>query len=129
MKGVFREPHVTITIKNLRLQVILGVNESERHTEREVVVNLRLDYDASRAAASDSLADAIDYKDLRDRVLQVAKHTKFNLIESLVECIGGELRNDARVTSYSLEIDKPGALRLADSVSVAASWNRHATSV
>ena len=113
---------MTISIKNLRLQVILGVNEPERHTIREVVVNLRLDYDASRAAKSDSLADAIDYKGIRDRVLAVAGNTTFFLIESLVECIGTELRGDPRVTAYHIEIDKPGALRLADSVSVSASW-------
>ena len=115
---------VTITIRNLRLQVILGVNESERHIVREVVVNLRLEFDGAKAAASDNLADTIDYKALRDRILDVAKDTKFHLIEALVEHIGTELRRDARITSYFLEIDKPGALRLADSVSVSATWNR-----
>ena len=113
---------MTITIRNLRLQVILGANESERHTAREIVINLRLDYDASTAAKSDHLSDALDYKELRDRVMAVARDTKFHLIEALVECIGTELRRDKRVTGYHMEIDKPGALRLADSVAVSASW-------
>ena len=115
---------MTITFRNLRLQVILGVNESERHTVRDAVVNLTLDYDASKAAASDQLADAIDYKSIRDRILKVTRDSKFHLIEALVECIGAELRQDQRIQRYHIEIDKPGALRLVDSVSVATSWQR-----
>lgn len=115
---------MTIFIKNLRLQVILGVNESERTTVRDVVVNLKVEYDASPAVASDMLTDAIDYKVIRDRIIDVTRGTEYRLLESLAECISAEVRREPRVQRLELEVAKPGALRLADSVSVMATWQR-----
>jgi D-erythro-7,8-dihydroneopterin triphosphate epimerase len=115
---------VTISIKNLRLQVVLGVNPRERTTVRDVVVNLKAEYDARPAVVSDSLADALDYSQIRDRILAVTRDTSFHLLESLAACIGDELRREPRLRKLHLEVDKPGALRLADSVSITASWER-----
>jgi FolB domain-containing protein len=120
MKG----PVMTIFIKNLRLQVILGVHESERTTVRDVVVNLKVEYDAAPAVASDMLADAIDYKVIRDRIIGVTRGTEYRLLESLAECISAEVRRESRVQRLELEVAKPGALRLADSVSVISAWKR-----
>jgi FolB domain-containing protein len=115
---------MTVAIKNLRLQVILGVNEAERTTVRDVVVNLHADYDARDAASTDRIEDALDYRELRNRIIGVTRDTKYHLLESLAECISAELRRDTRVTKLRLEVDKPGALRLAESVSVSLGWER-----
>src|SRR5215831_18188921 len=103
---------MTVSIKNLRLQTILGVNPVERTTVRDIIVNLRLDYDATAAAASDNLADAIDYKEIRNRVIAIVRASDCRLIEALAARIVDELKCEPRVQKLDLEIDKPGALRL-----------------
>ncbi len=55
-----------LSIKNLRVATVLGVYEEERHAERDVVINLRIDYDHRDALRTDSLEDALDYKEIRD---------------------------------------------------------------
>jgi FolB domain-containing protein len=62
-----------ILIKNLRVQGVLGVNDWERTTLREIVVNVILFTDTRRTTQSDDIANCIDYS-------QVVKN-----IRSLIE--------------------------------------------
>jgi D-erythro-7,8-dihydroneopterin triphosphate epimerase len=115
---------MVIRIKNLRVSTILGVYEKERLAERDVVVNARIEYDAQRAQATDSLDDALDYTQLRDRIVNVVEGTRFRLIETLANSIVQELTEDARILKLRVEVDKPNALRHADSVSAIIDWER-----
>ena len=113
-----------IRIKNLRLSGILGVYEEERRAERNIVINARIEYDASEALRTDALEDALDYKLIRDRIMKVVTETKYRLIETLAGHIIEELSADPRITAMRVEVDKPHALRLAESVSASVSWER-----
>jgi FolB domain-containing protein len=115
---------MTIKIRNLRLETVLGVADSERSGPREVFVNVQIEYDAADATKSDSLVDALDYKDIHRVLAEVASNGQFKLIETLVDRMAAKLAHDQRVIRFSLEVDKPGALRMAESVSVATSWKR-----
>lgn len=116
---------MVICIKNLRVSGILGVYEEERRTERDIVINARVEYDARDAIRTDALEDALDYKQIRDRIQKVVAETKFKLLETLADRIVKELTNDARILKLEMEIDKPKALRLTDSVSAIIHWERH----
>ena len=116
---------MVICIKNLRVSGILGVYEEERQTERDIVVNARLEYNAQDAIRTDALEDALDYKLIRDGIQKVVAETKFKLLETLADRIVKELTIDARILKLELEIDKPKALRLTDSVSAIIHWERH----
>ena len=115
---------MVICIKNLRVSIILGVYEEERHRERDVIINARLEYNAQNALKTDSIEDALDYKQLRDHIVSVVSVTKFKLLETLADRLLQELIKDARILKVQLEIDKPNALRLADSVSAIVTWER-----
>ena len=116
---------MVICIKNLRVSGILGVYEEERRTERDIVINARLEYSAQDAIRTDSLEDALDYKVIRDRIQKVVAETKFKLLETLADRTVKELMTDARILKLEMEIDKPKALRLTDSVSAIINWERH----
>jgi D-erythro-7,8-dihydroneopterin triphosphate epimerase len=116
---------MVICIKNLRVSGILGVYEEERQTERDIVVNARLEYNAQNAIRTDALEDALDYKVIRDGIQKVVAETKFKLLETLADRIVKELTSDTRILKLELEIDKPRALRLTDSVSAIIHWERH----
>jgi len=115
---------MVICIHRLRANGVLGVYDRERNAEREVIVNIRLEYDATRPAVTDSIDDALDYQHVHDAIVQVIKTSKHRLIETLAEQILQSLRSDTRVTNIELEVEKPGALSSADSVSVLAGWKR-----
>jgi FolB domain-containing protein len=115
---------VVVCIKNLRLSAILGVYDHERHAERDIVVNARMEYDPRAAVRTDALEDALDYKQIRDRIVSVVSGTKFKLIETLADGIVKELVKDPRILKLRLEVDKPKALRLTDSVSVIVRWKK-----
>jgi D-erythro-7,8-dihydroneopterin triphosphate epimerase len=117
---------MVICIKNLRVSSILGVYEEERRAERDIIINVRIEYDAKDALRTDSLEDALDYKQVRDRIVNFVEGTKFKLIEKLADGIVQQLIADARILKLQLEVDKPHALRLAESVSAIIHWERHA---
>ena len=117
-----------ICIKNLRVSSILGVYEEERRKERDIIINVRLEYDANAALVTDGLEDALDYKRVRDRIVNFVEGTQFKLLEKLADGILQELIKDQRVCMVELEVDKPHALRLAESVSAILHWRRNPTS-
>jgi D-erythro-7,8-dihydroneopterin triphosphate epimerase len=113
-----------VCIKNLRVSGILGVYEEERRAERDIVINVRVEYDATQAIATDALEDALDYKQVRDTIVNFVQRTRFKLIEKLADGITQELTRDTRILKVHIEVDKPRALRLAESVSAVLEWER-----
>jgi D-erythro-7,8-dihydroneopterin triphosphate epimerase len=115
---------MVICIKNLRVSSILGVYEEERRTERDIVINIRFEYDSDTALQSDAIEDAIDYKQVRDSIVNFVTGTQFMLIEKLADGTVQELASDSRIRKLHVEVDKPHALRLAESVSAIIDWER-----
>ena len=113
-----------IRIKNLRLRTVIGVYEWERVQPQEVLLNIDLEFDGTRAGQSDRLEDTIDYKALKRRVLDEVEASSFQLLERLATRVLEIIHEDPRIHSARVEIDKPGALRFADSVSVEVSFQR-----
>jgi len=115
-----------ICVKNLRVSSILGVYEEERRAERDIVINVRVKYNADAALRTDAIEDALDYKQIRDRIVNFVTGTQFKLLEKLADGILQELIQDSRIARVHLEVDKPHALRLAESVSAIIEWERGA---
>jgi len=115
---------MTIRIKNLRCRTIIGVHDWEREREQLVIVNVELEFDGTRAAESDRIADTVDYKAIKTAILDEVEKSSFLLLEKLASYILGIVMRDERVTAVTVEVDKPHALRFADSVSVSVSGRR-----
>jgi D-erythro-7,8-dihydroneopterin triphosphate epimerase len=114
----------TIRIKDLRLRTYIGFNDEEKTKKQDVVVNIHLKYDASRAAESDSVADACNYKTLTKQIIALVEQGNFDLLEKMAADIIKLIEKMDIVLQAHVEIDKPHALRFADSVSVAMSYQR-----
>ena len=115
---------MVIRIKNLRLRTIIGVEDWERVCPQEIIVNVEMEFDGSTAAVSDKLQDAIDYSELKRRMIAQAEPARFFLLERLADFILKIVMEDHRITRAVVEVDKPHALRFADSVSVVTSAKR-----
>lgn len=114
-----------IRIKNLRLRTIVGVFDWERQTPQDVVINIQLECDGRPAAQSDDLADAVDYKAIKRRVIEVVEASRCQLLERLASQVLDAVMSDPKVANATVEIDKPGALRFCDSVSVSCNARRN----
>lgn len=112
----------TVTIKDLQAQATLGVFDWEKTAPRQIIYNVTLEVEAPKAAKSDQIEDTVDYAAIEAALLTHATSQPFQLIEKLAtESCDLLLRLDPRIKQVTVEIDKPGALRCAQSVSVRAS--------
>lgn len=107
-----------IHIANLRLRTIIGIYDWEKENKQDVIINITIEFDGSKAGKSDNIEDTIDYKNITKEIIRYVENGKFNLIEKLVGGIGDIVMNDKRILKSTTTVDKPGALRFTDSVSV-----------
>ena len=107
-----------INIKNLRLRTYIGFNPDEKEKKQDVILNIEIAYRADEAVLEDQVENALDYKQITKSIISHVENGRFLLLEKLVGdvlelCSSNPLVKEARVT-----IDKPHALRFADSVSL-----------
>jgi dihydroneopterin aldolase len=105
-----------IYIKDLRVQTIIGIFDWERKTKQEVSIDMEFPFDCKKAAASDSIDDALDYKVITKAVIKFVEESSFQLQETLAEGIAALIKDNFDVESLKLRISKPGALRGAKDV-------------
>ena len=107
-----------IRIKDLRLRTTIGIHDWEREHPQDVVVNAGIVFDGRAAALSDEIADTVDYKSMTKAIIAQVEGSSWNLLEKLASRLLETVLADPRVESAWIEVDKPHALRFADSVSV-----------
>lgn len=114
----------TIKIKNLRLRTYIGINEEEIKNKQDVVVNVKIHYDAQRATDSDNMDDALNYKTVTKSIIKLVEDNRFSLLEKLTADVLDIAAEHHWVTYAEVEVDKPHALRFSDSVSLTLSCNK-----
>ena len=118
---------VKITIENLRLRTIIGINDWERETRQDVVVNVELELEPGTVFTRDSIDETVDYKRLNKRLIAEVERSSFFLLEKLCDHLLALVMEDGRVRRARVRVAKPAALRFTDSVSVECSAERETT--
>ncbi|MHC4552434.1 MAG: dihydroneopterin aldolase [Planctomycetota bacterium] len=113
-----------IRITNLRLRVLIGLNDWEREKKQDIVVNLTLDVDDETSTHTDEIADSVNYKKIKYRIVEEVEQTEFFLIERMAGFILDLVQENPKIAAATVRIDKPHALRYADSVSIELTRNR-----
>jgi FolB domain-containing protein len=113
-----------IYIRDLQLRCIVGLNDWEREKRQDVLINVVMHADLSRAGSTDSIEDSVDYKDIKHRIISLVESSEFYLIERLAQAIADLALEDPMVKRVDVTLDKPGALRFARSVAVEISRAR-----
>jgi len=106
----------TIFIKQLKVETIIGVYDFERTNKQAIYLDIELQYDASQAMASDSLAYALDYHKISIDIHDYIATTSFNLIEALADRVCAKLLTNKLVENVSLVVHKPQAVSQAQSI-------------
>jgi len=115
------ENMVTIRIQDLSVRTIIGVEDWERKKAQDILINISIDYDAAKAAASDDIKDAVNYKAIKQSVIALIEASRFNLLEKMAAEILRLIMAEPLVEAATVTIDKPNALRFAKSVSLTMS--------
>ena len=107
-----------ILIQNLRVLGILGVNDRERTTLREIIINAMLFTETRRAALSDDIADCIDYSQLVKEIRALVEEARRFTVEALAEDIANLCLSRPMVRKVTVRVEKPGAIADTESVGV-----------
>ena len=116
-----------IFIEALRVETVIGVYDWERRIRQPVVIDLEMGTDVAPAAASDDVADALDYKAVSKRVQQFVGESSFFLVETLTERIAALVLDEFPVPWVRVKLNKVGALRGAAGVGIVVERGRRMT--
>lgn len=107
-----------IRIKNLRLRTYIGINDDEIANRQDVIINIKIHYPAEKARRSDNMEDALNYRTITKKIISLVENNRFGLLEKMTSDVLNIASEHPWVTTASVEIEKPHALRFADSVSL-----------
>jgi len=108
-----------IRVKNLLIRTYIGFNPDELINKQDVIINIEIDAEISdMAIESDEPLDIFDYKIITKKVITLVQEGKFKLLEVLRKNILDLIMEDEKVKWAKVEVDKPHALRFAESVSL-----------
>ena len=127
-KNPARPSSAAINIRNLRLRTLIGFNPDERTKKQDVVLNIEINYAIVDSVLQDHIEDALNYKTITKRVIQHVEEGRFLLLEKLVSDVLGICSDHPSIQSCNVTIDKPHALRFADSVSLTLKYHAETAS-
>lgn len=114
----------TIKIKDLKLRTFIGINPEEIENKQDVTINIKFQYNALTATSSDNMNDAQNYRTLTKKVIHLVEEGKFYLLEKLAQDVLSIFSQEKTILFAEVEVDKPHALRFAESVSISLAYNQ-----
>jgi len=107
-----------IRVKNLLIRTYIGFNPDELVNKQDVIINLEIEAEIpADALLADEPNGIYDYKVITKKVISFVQDGRFKLLESLTKSLLDMIMEDNRVSWAKVEVDKPHALRFAESVS------------
>ena len=107
-----------IFLKDLRIEAVIGIWEWERRIRQTVSLDLEMAADVKKAAASDEIEAALDYKRIAKHLIQVVEASEFKLVETLAETLARIVVTEFDVAWVRLSVSKPGAIEGSRNVGV-----------
>lgn len=108
-----------IRVKNLLIRTFIGFNPEELVNKQDVIINLEIEVKVPDVALETDVPNGIyDYKKVTKRIINFVQEGRFKLLEVLSQRLLDMILEDPLVMRAKVEVDKPHALRFAESVSV-----------
>lgn len=105
-----------VYIRDLRIDTIIGIYDWEREVRQTVSIDLEMASDISKAAVTDDIQYALNYKAVSKRLIAYVENRNALLVETLAEEIAQVVRTEFDVPWLRLRLSKPGAVRGARDV-------------
>ena len=107
-----------IIIKNLIARGIIGINDWEREKKQEIRINIEISTDTKHAGLADDLNLSVNYRTVSKKVQRHAETAAKFTAEALSEDIAKLCLEEKGVEKVKVMVEKPGAVRFAESVGV-----------
>ncbi|QXP85446.1 dihydroneopterin aldolase [Methylococcus sp. Mc7] len=107
-----------IFLRGLQIETIIGIYDWEREIRQTVVFDLEMATDIRRAAETDDISHALDYKAVSKRLIEFVESSRFFLVETLAEKVAAILLNEFPIPWVRITLNKRGAIRGASDVGV-----------
>lgn len=105
-----------IFLGGLEIKTIIGIYDWERETQQTVVLDIEMAYDINKAAETDDIEYALDYKKVSKRIIGFVEQSQFFLVEKLAVEIVSIIQNEFGVPWVKLTLNKKGAISGASDV-------------
>ena len=116
-----------IFLRDLRIETTIGIYEWERRIRQTVTLDIEMGTDAARAATTDRIEDALDYKVIAKRIIEFVSSAEFQLVETLADRVAGLVREEFAVPWLRLRLNKKYAIRGATDVGVVVERGERST--
>ena len=113
-----------IFINGLRVNALIGCYPAERERRQGITLDLEFGVDLAAAAASDELADTVNYAELEERIHALVSTSHFKLIEALAGAVGRLALEYEPIRFVRVRVDKPGAAKYARSIAVELEFHK-----
>jgi FolB domain-containing protein len=107
-----------VFIRDLSARGIIGIHTWERQVRQDILINLVLWGDFSRAGESDQIEDCINYQVISEKVLAYAESVQRFTVEALASDLAYLCLEEPNVQKARVRVEKPGAISFAQSVGV-----------
>jgi 7,8-dihydroneopterin aldolase/epimerase/oxygenase len=107
-----------IQIRDLRVEMLIGIHKRERHVPQTVSIDLDIGLPGAAVFASDRVADTIDYEQVAIRIKALGQAGHYRLVETLAERIAKLLLEDFKAPWVKVTVSKIGILPNAKFVGV-----------
>lgn len=107
-----------VFIEALEIECVIGIYDWERKIKQSVILDMEMAFDNRKPAASDDIADTLDYKAISKRLIQFVSESSFGLVETLAERCCALVLEEFNTNHITLKLSKPGAVRGAKAVGV-----------
>ena len=114
----------TIFIKDFIIQEIIGIHEHEKTKKQKIKFNIVVNVNQNTVPDEKDIKSIVDYEKITNKLENLVKNKKYNFLESLAEDSFKEIFEDKRINSVKIKIEKPDAIKNADSVGVEVLKNR-----
>lgn len=98
-----------IILEGIKMPTIIGVYDWEKNLIQTLIIDAKLEFDASISEKSDNLQDTIDYDKVITTIIEFGENNEHNLLEALANNLAALLLNNFKLNQVSLTITKPGA--------------------
>lgn len=107
-----------VYIRELEIRTIIGIYDWEREQQQIVSLDLEMGSDIAKAAASDTIDNALDYKAVAKRLINFIENSEFYLVETMAEQVAEIVLKEFNVPWVKLRLGKPGAVTGSKDVGV-----------
>ncbi|UCF26655.1 MAG: dihydroneopterin aldolase [Chloroflexota bacterium] len=107
-----------VIIRDLLARGIIGINDWEREKPQDILINIVIFTDLTKAGQTDDIAYSVNYRTISKKAQARAETAQRFTVEALAADIAEICLQEKGVLKARVKVEKPNAVRFASSVGV-----------